>query len=85
MDEKAIPREERTGVADGVELRVLRWEPLAKSPIILHNKGVFLPGWIRVLPGGTLLAPRHGRTEKTTPSSRLAQFLEQSPARELYP
>ena len=29
MDEKAIPVEERTGVAEGVELRVLRWEPAA--------------------------------------------------------
>ena len=29
MDEKAVPVEERTGVAEGVELRLLRWEPNA--------------------------------------------------------
>jgi pimeloyl-ACP methyl ester carboxylesterase len=32
MKEKAIPVEERTGVAEGVELRVLRWEPIADTP-----------------------------------------------------
>jgi pimeloyl-ACP methyl ester carboxylesterase len=32
MNEKAIPVEERTDVAEGVELRLLRWEPLAETP-----------------------------------------------------
>ena len=32
MDEKAVPVEERIGVADGVELRLLRREPAAGTP-----------------------------------------------------
>ena len=32
MTEQAIPADERTSVADGVDLRVLRWEPPSNAP-----------------------------------------------------
>ena len=39
MTEKAIPADQRTSVADGLELRVLRWEPPADAPAGTQTAG----------------------------------------------